>query len=117
MRCMGEGCITNLPDTWVSSTRFTDINLERVLYCTPCWILRKFTRQHLCTCPYKQSSWRPRRNKCGYNLCWWLGHKVICKALTGEKMTINGNEIRMFRWERQPYCLRCGHETKRSVSQ
>jgi len=42
--------------------------------------------------------------------CWLLGHKTIAKALTGEILKVNEIDIRLYRWERQKYCMRCGVE-------
>jgi hypothetical protein len=42
--------------------------------------------------------------------CWWFGHKTMAMILTGEILKVNGVDIKLCRWERQKYCIRCGIE-------
>lgn len=49
--------------------------------------------------------------------CWAIGHKVMVKAFTGNSIvgtgTLTGQEEKMlmYKWQREPYCLRCGQPT------
>lgn len=45
--------------------------------------------------------------------CWFFGHDTVRKAYTGEIMqTTNylGQDVAvaLYKWERLPFCLRCG---------
>lgn len=47
--------------------------------------------------------------------CWLFSHKFRQKAYTGEvvrnvKNAFRGEEdMQLYRWQEQPYCLRCNH--------
>ena len=43
-------------------------------------------------------------------ICWWLGHKTMVKAFTGNVITTNGIDDRLYKWQREKYCVRCGVE-------
>lgn len=50
-------------------------------------------------------------------ICLILGHKTVHKAYTGEKIDavgVMGNHftILMFKYEKTPFCTRCGHNIK-----
>lgn len=50
-------------------------------------------------------------------LCWLLGHRQVAKAYTGEKMEVvaplgNQYTVPLYKWQRFPFCLRCGKELK-----
>lgn len=41
-------------------------------------------------------------------VCWFGGHKTVAKAYTGRILEANGREHKLYKWEKQSYCLRCG---------
>lgn len=51
-------------------------------------------------------------------LCWFWGHKVMLKAFTGHTVTLTHplnmypSDVPTYKWERQPYCIRCGAPSK-----
>ena len=49
--------------------------------------------------------------------CWLFGHKTLHKAMTGETLTYDGMfdrdiKVPLFKWEKSPYCTRCGKKTE-----
>ena len=43
-------------------------------------------------------------------LCWSLGHKTMVKGFTGQTLPHNGVEDKLYKWQREKYCIRCGEE-------
>ena len=47
-------------------------------------------------------------------LCWWLGHKIMVKAFTGEtymitnRLTMQDERCSLYKWQRESRCTRCG---------
>jgi len=49
-------------------------------------------------------------------LCWVYGHKIMVKAFTGNKIDTNmgyyTEDMLLYKWQREPRCIRCGKEVK-----
>lgn len=54
--------------------------------------------------------------------CWWLGHKIMIKAFTGETYLISNRLIggdekcSLYKWQRERYCARCGYDTQKGAT-
>lgn len=52
-------------------------------------------------------------------ICWFWGCKLVVKAFTGDtfdttnRMTGQPETGHLYRWEVQPFCIRCGQTNKR----
>lgn len=49
-------------------------------------------------------------------ICFIWGHKTVHKAYTGEKLSVvgvfgNTYDRSLYRYEKTPYCIRCGKKT------
>lgn len=47
-------------------------------------------------------------------ICWLWGHNFVVKAYTGETMEVTNGlgtalTASLYRFERQPFCVLCGH--------
>ena len=56
-----------------------------------------------------------------YFWCWFWGCKTVMKAYTGETMVQSNGlgmevTVAMYKWQKQPFCIRCGKPSKAEPS-